>query len=126
MHELRKFNIDRDYETLCQWHEMYGIRPPQPENISKFGVVVEGVAAGFLLKTDTCTALLEGFIANPESWDHERDEALDKIAEGLIEEALKQGFKNIVCFTKLPAIVKRAQKFGLKEIGDYKLLSRGL
>jgi hypothetical protein len=130
MIRLRKYNTDRDYQLLKSWYEMWAMRPPAPEEMSSFGVVAEGadggIAAGFLLKTDTCTALLEGFISNPETWSFERDEALDHVSQHLIDAALIQGYKNIVCFTKLPAIAKRARKLGFKEIGDYKLLSRGV
>lgn len=114
MIECRKYR-DEDFEEIRSWFDKRGI-PLELESLPKVGFIMPGIAAGFLMQTDTTTCILEPFIANPFTLKKSREVALDSIFELLLKEAKSLGFKKVFGFSTHLKMVWRAQSFGFKVI----------
>ena len=115
---VREFDED-DFDAFIEWHHQRGIRAVALDALPSYGLVVENIAMGFLVSTDTEMAILDFFITNPETSKVVRDQALDEIVMGLLRYGDEQGFTTFKCDTQLTAIADRANKFGFQFIGDY-------
>lgn len=84
------------------------------------GFIVDGVAVGFVLFTNSAIGILDYFISNPEVEFSERSEAISKITESLLILAKTSGCKAIKCETQSLSIELKAKHFGFKETGLFK------
>jgi hypothetical protein len=88
-----------------------------PESLPKIGYVIPGKAAGFLYQTDSSIAWIENLVAAPTLGKEERNELIDLIVLAVGEEARRRGFKVLLGYTVLDAVVKRAQRLGFDYVG---------
>lgn len=101
--------------------------PVVPENLlPKTGFIVPGIGAAFLYRTDGGIALCEGFITNPDTTREERIEARDLIMSELLHEAAHQGFKTAIAISNNFMVHDVCEKFGMRDIGNYKMFSKEL
>lgn len=125
--KVERYLPERHYETLCKWLHFYDAEPIEPDFLPPTGFVVEGLAMGFLYRSDTKMAQIETLVANVYAPVEERDMATDLVVTALIEEARAAGFRTLVGTTKLDAVVKRALKHGFTvDDGPYRLVTRVL
>jgi hypothetical protein len=86
-----------DYPVLCEWWEAYGWPPAPQDHLPKTGLIIPGICAGFLYRTDSAFALLEFVVGNPKVKD--KEEALTLLISDLCHIAKQSGFKSV--FTSL-------------------------
>jgi len=98
------------YTSLSTWWKAHDWPVMPPESLSQYGLVIPGVAAGFLYKTDSNIAWLEFLISNPEVNKEARSKGLDAIIEGLSAEAKRLGFKTVFTSSYHPGLIKRYEK----------------
>lgn len=120
---MRHYEMD-DYPELASWFRARGLSVPCDEDLPDNGVIVPGVAAGFLIQTDTSAALIDFFISNPDTSSRARGEALDAIARALMGRAHQLGYKRVLCNSQLDTIVRRARALGFQELGEFKSFSK--
>lgn len=96
---------------IDHWFQARGSKAAQ-DLLPKVGFIVPGIAAGFLMQTDTGCCILEPFIANKDTDKAERNKALEAIMGELIQEASRLGFKRIFGFSSNEPMISRALKFG--------------
>lgn len=110
---------DRDYESICKWLTLRDM-PPIPEwSLPPHGMIVEGVACGFLIVMDNNFGMLDFYISNPHSDKSSRDKALDHITHDLINLGKDLSLKMILCSTKSRAVKERARKHGFRSDGQF-------
>lgn len=123
---VRRFRVDRtvdDFKQICRWLALRGL-PQYPRSIfPKIGFIVDDIAVGFLYLTDSSVGIIDCYISNPESNKHERDVALDRITEELLETASISHCTIVKCDSKIEAINKRALKFGFRPSGSHESFS---
>lgn len=90
-----------------------------PHTLPKVGFISPGVAAGFLYQTDSCVAIIDGYISNPVLNRADRDEALDEVTQALLNKAKELGFTHVKCETKLTSIGARAERHGFVPLGTF-------
>ena len=83
---MRPF-IASDLGMVNEWCLAHGREAVPLNRLPGMGLIVPGVACGFLYRTDSTLALLEGFVTNPGASLRSRSAALDAITEGLISYA---------------------------------------
>lgn len=114
---------EQHYAQVLRWFELFG-ETIFPEVLPPTGLIIPGVAAGFLYRTDSSLAMIESLVANREAPKEERTRAIDAIIVGLSREAQKQGFKTVLGFTQLDAVVQRVHRLGWSSMGEgFKLVS---
>jgi hypothetical protein len=111
-----RFDPKVHHELLNQWRKPWG-ELMTPEALPQVGFVVPDKAAGFLYRTDSSVALIEGIIAAPGLSREERNGAVDAIVAAVRDEARRQGFKLLLGYSQLDAIKVRAEKFGFMHVG---------
>ena len=110
--KVRKFDHMADYETLCMWWKQHEWLPVPVQCLPMTGFIVDGLAAGFLYKTDSNIAWLEWVVANKESDKEERSKAIDLVVDELILRAKELGYTRIFTSTNNPKLEARYHKHG--------------
>lgn len=110
-----KIYEDSDYEMVKGWYEARNHPVPDKGILPSVGLVVEGVAAGFIYNVEGKFGLLEEIISNPKSTAKERNQALDFIFLTLLDYAKEEGLKLVIGFSKNKAAMERAKNFGFAE-----------
>ena len=99
--EIRLFDKEKDYETLCGWWDDWG-KPPHPkEALSETGVIVSkdgvDICSGFIYSTDSYICWLEHLTSNKKLWlllsEEQRLKILNKLGDAIFEKAKEMGFK---------------------------------
>jgi hypothetical protein len=104
------------FETVRSWMEARG-EAITLDALPQTGFIIPGKAAGFLYKTDSSVAMIEGLVAAPGVEREARDQAVDAIVQAVIAEAQRLGFKTLTGTTVLEAVVKRAERNGFVYVG---------
>ena len=116
MVDVRRY-FGNDYEQVKSWFLARKMVPPPEDLLPKNGVIMDGIAAGFLYLTDSSVAIIDGYISNKDSVKHERDQAIDKLTLELISIAKAKGFKIIKADTMIKSVGNRAALHGFIELG---------
>lgn len=101
-----------DFQEINLWREQRQAPILSQDFYPQTGLIVDGIAAGFLTMTDTKVALMENFITNPKAYKEDRENAVFEILEGLEKIAVQMGFKYVVGFTDHPKIEHYAKMIG--------------
>ncbi len=102
-----------DLPELARWHARRGMDEGWPrEWLSDLGFQVRGLAAGWLITTNTARAMIEDFVSNPDAPKSERRAAVEAVEARIIEEARSRGFRYILGSTNLETMRERALRLG--------------
>ncbi len=113
------FVMEEHFEELQRWFQARN-EDLAREGLPQSGFVIPGKAAGFLYRTDSSLALIENLVASPELRPEERSAAVDAIVLAVSDEARRLGFKMLLGYTQLDAVVKRAVRLGFTYVaGGY-------
>ncbi len=115
---MRKFS-ESDYQQVHEWFQRRNMKTPSVSMLPKTGFIIDGIAVGFLIKTDTEVGILDFFCSNPLVDTLNRLEALDEIAFGLSLHAKQCGIKQLICTTRFENIKQIASKQGFHYAGDF-------
>ena len=83
---MRRYD-SADYSDLTSWLSKRGLPLSQKMDLPEVGYIEPDVACGFLIQTDTKTALIDFVISNPDASRRERSSALNSILRELIKHA---------------------------------------
>lgn len=120
---LRKY-FDHDYLPMCDWFIKRNLKPPTPVLLPKNGIIVQDVAAGFLILTDSNVGMLDFFITNPDQPKDVRLDALDNIAKVLTHTAQNLKLMSLICNTTFINIKELAQRQGFTYLGEYSTFAK--
>lgn len=116
---MRDYHPFNDYEQIFKWFQERGMKAPTHLDLPKIGRIVPKVAAGFLVQTDTASAVLDFFITNPKASQSDRSQAIDSIVKELMQDAKDLGFRRVRCDSQIDTIKKRAVALGFRCSGDH-------
>lgn len=108
-----------DLDTLNEWLLSRGLSTLTWEKLPKCGVIMDGVAAGFLIKTDFDTAYIDFLISNPDTGREQRARGIDEVVWNLQQMAKDQGYKKIQATTQIQAVRARIKKEGGQYLGEF-------
>lgn len=109
----REFNIS-DLSSMNTWLIARNLPQKKIMDLPVYGLIVEGLAVGFLVETDSCFALLDFFVSNPEADRNDRKVALTMIAAEMVEIAKEKGFETLLTYSKIAATQAIAADVGFK------------
>lgn len=123
---MDKTRVFKPYDILQlnRWLFNRDMTPLKIENLPKSGFIIDEIAVGFLILTNTNAGILDYFISNPLSKKEERSDALISIANRLIILAKTAGLTAIKCDTKYKSVAEKLQSVGFKETGSYQSFFR--
>lgn len=102
----------KDYAAVSAWWTAHKWPAIPQDCLPKTGFIVDGLAAGFLYRSDSSICWLEWIIGNPQSDKLLRNEALDQVIAALICEAQRLGARMIFTSVVHPRLIERYQKHG--------------
>ena len=118
--KTRLFDKNKDYNTLCEWWEDWGMKQHPTEALSQTGIIISedniDICSGFIYSTDSYIAWLEFVTMNKKTTKEQRKGALEKLFETMVQKAKSMGFKLVMCFgtpkqdKKSPILVKWREK----------------
>lgn len=108
------YDENNDYDTVNSWFVAQTDKTFPKRHLSNLGFVVKGVAAGFLVITNTSVCFMEPFIANPRASEQDRDKALTMIIKRLENAAKAAGMTLVYGITTVPNMIKRGLESGFK------------
>ncbi len=117
---IRPYTSD-DKQMLDELYLSRDMTPLPTEFLPKHGVIVPGVAAGFLYLAEAGLCFIEGYISNRYCSQYERSLALDAITEALAEKAKELGVKKLMALTQSQAIYERSLKLKFADMGSYQV-----
>lgn len=107
---------EHDFYTLDTWREERGV-PLVPRDLyPPDGLIVEGVAAGFLTLTTSKMALVENVVTNPRALKEDREKAVIEIVKKLEELAVSKGCKYLVGITQNSKVEQYCEWLGAKPV----------
>ena len=112
------------YLDIVQWFQDRKMIAPSRYDLPLVGYVMPGVGAGFLISTDTKTAIIDYMITNKHAAPILRGRALDRIPKALINRAKKLGFSSVLCDSQLDTIKRKAISLGFKDMGAFQVFSK--
>ena len=110
--KVERFQPDLHYPTFCTWTRWYEMTPLPLQFLPQSGFVVEGVAMGFLYRTDSKMALIENLAANPKLPRDTVTQGLDAVVTAIAEEGRCLGFEVLIGYTNVKAVIERALRHG--------------
>lgn len=116
---IRRYR-ESDYAELSTWYGARGLSPPPPEGLPLTGLWIPSVGAGFLYRTDSSLALIEGVITNPAAPKRAQACAVAALLRALLD-AAGDGAR-VIGFTSILGMARRAQRLGMRETGAYLLM----
>src|SRR5262249_10223810 len=123
---MRRF-ASEDLSTLNAWRAGHRLRPLRRKELPEFGLIVDGAAIGFLLRTEWPElAMLDAFITCPEARRRRRHAAIKQITRALCEEAQRRGVARLVSFTESRGIATVAQGLGFQVGGNFQAVQKEL
>ena len=119
--------VDKTYmEEIKSWYDQRSICFNY-DVLPKFGLIVPGIAAGFMYITDdNRIALLEGFVTNPKAGMKAKDKAITDLTDMLVLIAQGKKVKHVFGLTDTKSIVNKSKTLGFKEVGNYTLIYQEL
>jgi len=118
--KIRSFDKEKDYETLYEWWDDWGLLKHHPNALSENGIVISkenvDICSGFLYSTDSHIAWIEFITMNKKATKEQRKGVLEKIMETLVKKAKDMGFKIVMALgtdeqnQKAPILAKWREK----------------
>lgn len=121
----RRIN-DNDTTEISSWYTARGLSSPPKAALPSIGFIVPGVAAGYLYRTDSSLALIEGYVTNPRASSEDRNRGLEALTEHLLESARLDGFTHILVLTEDVSIQTRAITWNFNKKGIKTLMVKEL
>lgn len=114
---VRAYTAD-DYKFVVEWMESRALDPLPKDLIPEIGGIVDGIAVGFIYKTDSKMAYMEHYISNPFAESHSRKQAMQMVTAYLIKQARDAGFRYLYASSDKTTICTLAKENGFKYIGN--------
>ena len=113
------FDINRDYNEVCQWWEAWGWPILPPAFLPKTGIIIsnQGVnlCAAWLYRTDSAACWAENYIANKAAPRDLRQGSMEFLIEELVNEGKKEGFLLMLSSIKHKGLIKKLKANGFAE-----------
>lgn len=115
--EIRAYT-PADVETIRSWLVLRGLKPKHELKFPPIGLIVDDVAAGFLVKTDARYAMLEYFVCNPYASREDKNNAFHEIIRNLTLEAKRSGYDDLLGITSNHTLIKITLENGFTQAAD--------
>lgn len=107
---IQKYSPKKHYKAVASWYHARNMAAPLPDSLPTLGFVVDGKVAGWLYQTDSTVALVDGFIASPDTLPSSRKQAIEVLAGLLLDLAHSLGYHTVLATTSHPTIKKMCHK----------------
>lgn len=118
---VEAFIFEKHGEVLKNWLQRHNLGIEILEDLPELGFIsydVAGyVAAGFIRQIENSNlVLLDGLIANPESFGKRRYMALDEVVRRIVDQCKEMNIPKILAFSSDTATLKRSKRHGFEAV----------
>lgn len=114
--QIRKFEMDKDYDDLASWWQAWKFTPLPPAFLSTNGFVAEmdgrKIGVVFVYMSDSAICWLEWLTTNPQANREERTAALDMLVQAVVSYAKDNHYLGIFTSTIHPSLKRLYPKHG--------------
>ena len=111
---MRRFKAS-DLESVNEWLAARKLPQISCDDVGAIGFIVEGVGAGFLLRTDAKKiAMLDSFVTNPKAPLRARHKAVSALIERICREAKERGISRVCGFTASRGMTWACERLGFQ------------
>lgn len=122
---MRRYE-ESDYFEITSWISKRGMTLASKMDVPEVGYIEPGVACGFIIQTDTRTAIIDFFISNPDAARRKRSNALYSILSELIKHARWLNYKKLNASIRVEASKELAKNLGFREVGEHSEFAKEL
>lgn len=116
--QIRRYDHERDYPMISEWHRGWKQEPVDPELLSDYGIIVGNIAAAWLYTSNSKLTWIECTVVDPKSDKTARRDAIVALYKELFNEAKRLGFSLVMGYTISPRIASDSDRYGTKFIKD--------
>lgn len=116
MPQIRLVDLEKDYQKISSWFTGYGKTTPEKSTFSKVGLIIEDLAAVWILKTDSDITIAEPMIGNPAAESSKRGNAVEALFEAALAYSRSIGAKRVFALTTNKTLGKRLKALGSEEV----------
>lgn len=109
-----RYKPKEHYKAVASWYHARGLEAPTPDKLPETGFIVDGIVAGWLYRTDSSVALIDGVISNPATLPGRRRLALKRLAAVLTDLAVATGYPDVIFTSANPAIQQLGVDMGYR------------
>lgn len=102
------------YKAIASWFHARELPAPLPADLPEVGFIVDNRVAGWIYRTDSTVAFIDGIISNPNTLPSQRRQSLQVLAGVLVDYGISLGYRVIIATSSHPSIQELAPKYGLK------------
>jgi hypothetical protein len=110
-----------DHPEIASWYRAHDQKMVPIDLLPPQGLIWPGVAAGFMMKTDSKVCFLEHYIANPRAFKEVSRRALELITDQFLQASRAQGYVAVFALTNHPGIERLTQLFNFTKTTDHAL-----
>lgn len=110
---IRKFNKEKDYETVLSWATKRNLKYPPLDFLSDDGLIIDNVCSVFLYKTNSKVLFLEALISNPNTTKELRSQGLDILFSNIIDYSKANSIKYIYCNLENKILENKIKRFNV-------------
>lgn len=112
---VERFSVPRDLAAMNGWYTARGQPQVFGDALPAYGLVVRGVAVGFLYSTDSTIAFADGYVTNPAAPLRERALALRLITRAILSEAKRRGYRTVLGICASPGLGRLVRRLGFRD-----------
>jgi len=112
---IRKFIAENDHATVAEWWQGHGWPVVPPHLLPPYGIIVDGLCAGWLYKTDSRIGWLEWVVSNPKASAREVYDGMVMMFDLLKEESKRRGDAAIFSALKSRGLIRFYKNQGFEE-----------
>lgn len=107
-----KFNKNKHLTQIKEWAKNRGVSDKVFEELPTIGLIIPGIAVGFLRKVEGGSLIMDGLMTNGHATGDVRHKAMDLLMNSLFILAAKHNYKRIIGFTVDLNTHSRATRLG--------------
>lgn len=117
---------DEDIDEINDWFEERNEAGISLDVLSRTGLIVPGVACGFLYATDSRICFLDFYVSNPNIPYEYRQKAMDIITEKHLATATERKYRFIFAGSDKSGIIDRCKRLGFTSQGSQEFFTMEL
>lgn len=108
--------LQEDIDAINTWYHERKAQSFPISSLPPVGLIIPGIAVGFLVQTDAGYGILEPFISNPRASKEDREIGLNSILHELTEYAQFLGLSTVFGFSTSKSMLSKALEQGFSVI----------
>lgn len=121
---IEVFCQDKHYDTIVGWFVGRGIEAPDKKDVLGFGLVVDGIVAGFAFPFGENGWQIDNLVSDPRSCVKARMVAWKTLFSEMEKECALDGREYLSVYLDRPRLIILARELGFCDFGSYTLLAK--